>query len=160
MGGERERKSLRAREKHVNCFLISLPLKALPCHQHKDVPVRTDSCEPEAGINSTLCGWNQRGAPHREKEMKLEEIPNLSVENSMRKEKGFVWRPAEAFSNSFWSSVLRIQSTCHKRVVHNLAIRFFINSFHSGHSLNTKLFIFSKRKMEVAARVLVVGQPS
>ncbi len=116
---ESERKSLREREKHVNCFLISLPLKALPCHQRKDVPASTDSCEPEAGINSTPWGWNQKGAPHREKEMKLEEIPNLSAENSMRKEKGFVWRPAEAFSNYSWSSVLKIQSTCHKRVVHN-----------------------------------------
>ncbi len=150
---ERERKSLRKREKHVNCFLISLPLKALPCHQRKDVPASTDSREPEAGINSTPWGWNQRGASRREKEMKLEEIPNLSAENSMRKEKGFVWRPAESFSNSSWS--LKFNQPATKELC-TTAIRFFINRFHSEPLLNT---IFSKHKMDVAACVLIVWLP-
>lgn len=79
-----------------------------------------------------------------EKEMKLEEIPNLSVPNSMREEKGFVRRPEAAFSNSSRSSALKIQSTGHKRPVRNWLLGFsLIVATCSG-----PLLIFSKWKME------------
>lgn len=94
---ERDRKSWRSRGKTCKLLFDFTPLKALPSHQYEGVPARTDSCEPEAGINSTPCGWNQRGAPRREKAMKWEEIPNYFVGNSAREEKGFGAGTGESF---------------------------------------------------------------